>query len=84
VFFATRKTKRGYYEMELKLITEEADSKNWGEITEEHTRLLEMEIQKAPQYWIWSHKRWKREVPTDLEQLKKEQHAKFDQRYKPA
>jgi KDO2-lipid IV(A) lauroyltransferase len=84
VFFATRKTKRGYYEMELKLITEEADSMNWGEISEEHTRLLEMEIQKAPQYWIWSHKRWKREVPTDLEQLKKEQHAKFDQRYKSA
>jgi KDO2-lipid IV(A) lauroyltransferase len=84
VFFATRKVKRGYYEMELKLITEDPTTKNWGEITEEHTRLLEKEIIHAPQFWIWSHKRWKREIPADLELLKKEQHAKFDQRYKSA
>lgn len=84
VFFATRKVKRGYYEMELKLITEDPGSKSWGEITEEHTRMLEKEIRKAPQFWIWSHKRWKREIPSDIEQLKKEQHAKFDQRYKSA
>lgn len=84
VYFSSRKVKRGYYEMELKLITDTPSTKNWGEITEEQTHLLEKEIRNAPQFWIWSHKRWKREIPADLERLKKEQHAKFDQRYKSA
>ena len=54
----------------------------WGEITENHTHLLEKEIVKHPQFWIWSHKRWKRDIPLDLEQLKEEQKAKFTQKYR--
>jgi KDO2-lipid IV(A) lauroyltransferase len=78
VFYSMRKIKRGHYEMELTLITEEPTSTKWGEITEAHTHLLEKEILNKPEHWIWSHKRWKREVPSDLEKLKKEQHEKFD------
>ena len=78
VFFAVRKIKRGYYEMELKLITEEPRKLPWGAITEAHTRMLEYEIRHKPENWIWSHKRWKREMPDDLETLKKEQHEKFN------
>jgi Kdo2-lipid IVA lauroyltransferase/acyltransferase len=78
VFFAVRKVKRGYYEMELKLITEEPRMLPWGAITEAHTRMLEYEIRHKPENWIWSHKRWKREMPDDLETLKKEQHEKFN------
>lgn len=78
VFFAVRKVKRGYYEMELKLITEEPRKLPWGAITEAHTRMLEYEIRHKPENWIWSHKRWKREMPDDLETLKKEQHEKFN------
>jgi Kdo2-lipid IVA lauroyltransferase/acyltransferase len=78
VFFAVRKVKRGYYEMELKLITEEPHKLPWGAITEAHTRMLEYEIRHKPENWIWSHKRWKREIPYDLETLKKEQHEKFN------
>lgn len=29
-------------------------------ITEQYFRLLEGTIQRSPQYWLWSHKRWKR------------------------
>lgn len=82
VFFVIHKIKRGYYEMELKLITPEPKNCSWGEITELHTRFLEQEIIKQASQWIWSHKRWKREAPKDLNELKEEQHAKFDQRYK--
>ena len=77
VFFATRKIKRGYYEMELTLITDTPSEMKWGEITECHVRLLEKEIIAQPENWIWSHKRWKREIPTDLAELKQEQHDKF-------
>jgi KDO2-lipid IV(A) lauroyltransferase len=78
VFFALKKVKRGYYEMELKLITEEPRKLPWGAITDAHTRMLEYEIRYKPENWIWSHKRWKREIPEDLELLKKEQYEKFN------
>jgi KDO2-lipid IV(A) lauroyltransferase len=82
VFFVLHKVKRGHYSMELKLITDNPAATNWGEITEMHTQLLEQEIIENPQFWLWSHKRWKREVPNDLEMLKSEQKSKFDLKFK--
>jgi len=82
VFFKMVKVKRGYYKMVLELITSTPKSIEWGKITEAHTHLLEKEIIENPQFWIWSHKRWKREIPTDLEELKIEQRAKFNQKYR--
>jgi len=82
VFFVNRKVKRGYYEMHLTLITDKPSNCEWGEITEKHTHLLENEIMVQPAFWVWSHKRWKREVPSDLKQLKEEQHDKFNATFK--
>lgn len=82
VYFSIHQVKRGYYEMELKEITRAPRSLEWGEITEQHTRQLEKAIRTDPSKWIWSHKRWKREVPEDLEELRKEQKAKFEKRYR--
>lgn len=82
VFFQMNKVKRGHYEMELSLITDTPKSQNWGEITEQHTRLLEKAIIEKPEFWIWSHKRWKRDIPEDLENLKLEQKGKFEGKYK--
>lgn len=82
VFFATRKVKRGYYEVGLTVITNEPLSTNWGEITEAHTKALENEIKNNPAQWLWSHKRWKRELPEDLQKLKTEQNEKFNARYR--
>jgi len=82
VFYRTKKIKRGFYEMELQLISENPRNKQWGEITEECNHLLEKEIIQKPQYWLWSHKRWKREVPPDLEQLKNQQKQIFYEKNK--
>jgi KDO2-lipid IV(A) lauroyltransferase len=82
VFFVVHKIKRGYYELELKLITKDAKSMNWGEITENHTKLLEAEIIKNPSQWLWSHKRWKREIPEDVEALKRKQKKNFEERFR--
>ena len=82
VYFTTHQTKRGHYEMELELITDQARTLSWGEITEKHVRLLEKEILKKPQHWLWSHKRWKREIPQDLAQLKLQQIEKFTSKYR--
>lgn len=81
VYFVTRKIKRGHYEMELFLISDDPTKNAWGELTEAHTHKLESEIKANPQFWIWSHKRWKREVPTDIEKLRNEQKSKFEQRF---
>ena len=55
----------------------------WGGITEWHTKKLEELIHENPAYWLWSHKRWKREVPKDLEKLKREQKNKFEEKFPP-
>jgi len=82
VFYHLKKVKRGYYEMTLQTITENPQTCEWGEITEAHTHLLEKVIREEPAYWLWSHKRWKRELPEDPEALKSEQKRKFEERFK--
>jgi len=81
VFYTLRKIKRGRYEMELELISINSHDKKWGEITEMHTHLLEKEIIAKPEFWLWSHNRWKRDVPPDLNKLKLEQQRKFNEKY---
>ena len=81
VFFATRKVKRGYYKMELSLVAEKPSNTVWGQITESHTKKLEKEIIDQPAYWLWSHKRWKRQQPENLAVLKKKQNENFNKRF---
>lgn len=82
VYFETQKVKRGHYLVHLKLVTEKPKSLKWGAITEMHTKELERSIVNNPAYWLWSHKRWKRTLPTELNQLKKEQENAFNQRFR--
>lgn len=81
VFFTTKKVKRGRYEIELELITKEPRTMEWGKITEAHVKRLENAIKLSPEFWLWSHKRWKRELPEDIEKLREEQYEKFNQRF---
>ena len=59
VYCELQRVKRGYYEAHLTLITENAAEADETEITEKHVRLLEQTIRRNPQYWLWSHRRWK-------------------------
>lgn len=81
VFYKMRKIKRGYYEMELIPCPLDLEQREYGKVSEWHTKELEGLIQERPEFWLWSHKRWKREVPEDLENLKNEQHAQFNRRF---
>ena len=67
--------------MELSLIAEKPSKTSWGQITESHTNKLEKEIVAEPAYWLWSHKRWKREQPENLIELKKKQNENFNKRF---
>jgi KDO2-lipid IV(A) lauroyltransferase len=59
VYYEVIKEKRGFYKIELELITEYPNETANGEIIEKYVQLLEKTIKKAPQYWLWSHRRWK-------------------------
>ena len=54
-----RKVKRGYYEVEFVDVCANPSELPQGKLTEMHTRLLESFIQEEPEFWLWSHKRWK-------------------------
>jgi KDO2-lipid IV(A) lauroyltransferase len=82
VYFSLHKVKRGHYSMRLKEITAAPRDLEYGEITEQFVHLLEQTIKEAPQYWIWSHKRWKRTVPKDLAGLRKSQVEKFEEKFR--
>ena len=59
VFVSISKVKRGHYEVEYSLITDKPTEQPHGKITEDFTNRLEQDIINQPQYWLWSHKRWK-------------------------
>jgi KDO2-lipid IV(A) lauroyltransferase len=59
LYYEVRRVKRGYYEVDTTLITENAAETAEMEITEKHVRLLEETVRRNPQYWLWSHRRWK-------------------------
>lgn len=66
VYSSMYKKKRGHYEVVHQLITDQPKETSYGEITKAHVRILEEDIKLAPQFWLWSHKRWKRERPEDM------------------
>lgn len=59
VYGVIHKPKRGYYEAEFKLVTEFPNDTSYGEIIERSNKMLEEDINRLPQYWLWTHKRWK-------------------------
>jgi len=59
VFLKIRKVKRGRYEVDIELICEDPNSLEAYEITNRHVQILEDLIREEPDYWLWSHRRWK-------------------------
>ena len=47
------------YKLTFELVTATPNREPHGFITEQSTRLLEDQIKKQPELWLWSHKRWK-------------------------
>jgi Kdo2-lipid IVA lauroyltransferase/acyltransferase len=66
VFFNVRKIKRGYYCYTPELLFEHTSGLPEYTITESHVKRLEEIIRENPEYWIWSHRRWKHKKPAGI------------------
>ena len=59
VFMKIKKVKRGFYEAELELLSDDASSIPDFQITDTFLRKVEQQILEAPEFYLWTHKRWK-------------------------
>jgi KDO2-lipid IV(A) lauroyltransferase len=69
VFFGVKRIKRGYYETTFKLLAENPKEFKDYEITDQFITLVEEQIREAPEYYFWTHKRWKHrdKVPPEFQ-----------------
>lgn len=66
IFLKVKRLKRGYLEVNAELVCAKPHQTQVGEISESHTRVLEKVIQERPEYWLWTHRRWKRTRPAEM------------------
>jgi len=59
VFCEVKCIKRGYYSYNFVPLVTEPENTRKHEITDMHVAYLEKMIRNKPEYWLWSHKRWK-------------------------
>jgi len=59
-YLDVRRIRRGYYEAEFRLITREPQQMPEYRLTDVYYEMLEASIRRAPEFWLWSHKRWAR------------------------
>ncbi|WP_418514116.1 lysophospholipid acyltransferase family protein [Corallibacter sp.] len=59
VYLGVEKVKRGYYHATLETITDNALAYKDYEITDVFFEMLEKQIYNAPEYYLWTHKRFK-------------------------
>ncbi|MDX1652451.1 MAG: lipid A biosynthesis acyltransferase [Brumimicrobium sp.] len=63
VFGCIRKKKRGFYEVTFYPISDNVALEREGFVLDKHAEYLEMVIEENPEYWLWSHRRWKHNKP---------------------
>lgn len=59
VNYVTKKTKRGYFEATFELITDTPKDLEDHVITDKYFEITERNIREQPEFYLWSHKRFK-------------------------
>ena len=60
VYVSIQKIQRGTYEVSFQLITDKPNEEPNGKIIQDFANLLEIDINRNPPYWLWTHNRWKK------------------------
>ena len=59
LFCSMKKVKRGHYEVFIEELCTNPEKTTEGEITSLYLRKMEQTINENPEYWLWTHRRWK-------------------------
>lgn len=59
LYFDVEKIKRGHYSITIREITKDPKASKEFEITDKYMEMMEKTILRAPEYWLWTHNRWK-------------------------
>lgn len=59
IYYTVHRVKRGYYELTFEPLCEYPMQVPQYTIVEQYARILERQIRQQPEYWLWSHRRWK-------------------------
>ncbi len=62
-YFGISRVTRGHYQVFIEDITLDANAEPYGMITQKYVTILERLITEKPEDWLWSHRRWKMQVP---------------------
>jgi len=82
VFVNISNSKRGYYNIQLELIVEESKILHYQELTQLHVKKLEQQILDNPARWLWSHKRWKHQQPSNWPEIQQQLQAQFEGKFR--
>ena len=63
IYMSIQRPRRGYYRVEARPVTDDGAATDGGQITATIFAELEKDIRRAPEFWLWSHRRWKRRDP---------------------
>ena len=66
VFLDVYRKSRGQYKAKFTLLFEDTKNTKEFEITKTWVKHLENVIQNKPEFWLWSHKRWKHTKPENI------------------
>ena len=59
LYYTVNKIRRGYYEVTFEVLCDRPADVPQYSIVEHYARRLEQVILAKPEYWLWSHRRWK-------------------------
>ncbi|MDR1898055.1 MAG: lysophospholipid acyltransferase family protein [Prevotellaceae bacterium] len=65
VFVDMQKVKKGYYELTFVPICDNPQEMSENELTDRYLQHIEQVVYNKPEYWMWSHRRWKRRKITE-------------------
>ncbi len=71
IYLKVEKLKRGYYQGTFKVLSEKPTEVEGYKISEAFLKEVEKSIYEAPEYYFWTHKRWKHKdkVPNEFQSM---------------
>ncbi|MBQ0015578.1 MAG: lysophospholipid acyltransferase family protein [Bacteroidales bacterium] len=67
VYYEVHKTRRHQYEISFEVLCDQPSLTPQYSITKQYIGRLDKLLRQRPDYWLWTHKRWKRQRPEGMQ-----------------